>query len=159
MHQTYKTGKPYQTIVGLYGADCDQATYDSLPDLTMQIGDTFYTISKHQYIIFKEDFCVVQIAPSQDGYGGFLGINWFENYYTIFDVENKRVGFAESVYSQLTPYQSAKHNDAILMNLNTIEMMDHFTEINSVPYGTEMLIAGIALLSTILGSILAKFYV
>ena len=31
-----------------------------------------------------------------------MGLTFFHNYYTVFDVENKRIGLAESKLSELT---------------------------------------------------------
>ena len=30
-----------------------------------------------------------------------MGITFFHNYYTVFDIDNKRIGFAESAYSSI----------------------------------------------------------
>lgn len=30
-----------------------------------------------------------------------MGVSFFHNYYTVFDAENKRIGFATSVYNNL----------------------------------------------------------
>lgn len=30
-----------------------------------------------------------------------MGITFFHNYYTVFDMDNQRIGFAESAYSKL----------------------------------------------------------
>jgi hypothetical protein len=59
-------------------------------------------ISKSQYLINRNGHCVLQIAPTGNTGKAYLGINFFENYYGIFDMDNRRVGFAESVYSELS---------------------------------------------------------
>ena len=78
-----------------------------MPDLKFTIDQTTYTISKHQYMINRNGHCVLQIAPTGNTGKAYLGINFFENYYGIFDMENKRVGFAESIYSGLSAEESA----------------------------------------------------
>ena len=82
-----------------------------MPDLTFTIEETNYVISKRQYMINRNGHCVLQIAPTGDTGKAYLGINFFENYYGIFDMDNKRVGFAESVYSDLSEHQSLIHTN------------------------------------------------
>ena len=53
-------------------------------------------------MINRNGHCVLQIAPTGNTGKAYLGINFFQNYYGIFDMENKRVGFAESIYSELS---------------------------------------------------------
>ena len=43
-------------------------------------------------------------------------------------MENKRVGFAESIYSELTPEQSTVHNAQILLNMSSWDEMNYFFE-------------------------------
>ena len=38
------------------------------------------------------------LIMSENSFGGWIfGLNFFENYYTVFDQEEKRVGFAPSI--------------------------------------------------------------
>jgi len=90
-----------------------------MPDLTFTIEKTNYVISKHQYIINRNGHCVLQIAPTGDTGKAYLGINFFENFYGVFDMDNKRVGFAESIYSDLTEDQSSSHTNQILLNMSS----------------------------------------
>ena len=62
-------------------------------------------------MINRNGHCVLQIAPTGDTGKAYLGINFFENYYGVFDMDNKRVGFAESVYSDLSEHQSSTHTN------------------------------------------------
>lgn len=103
MHEHYGTEKPKLYPVGLWGARCTKEQFDAIPDLNFVIDQTSYIISKNQYLINRNGHCVLQIAPTGNTGKAYLGINFFENYYGIFDMDNKRVGFAESVYSELTP--------------------------------------------------------
>jgi len=43
-------------------------------------------------------------------------------------MENKRVGFAESVYSDLSEHQSQTHTNQILLNMSSYEKVDYFME-------------------------------
>jgi len=104
MHEHYGTEKPKLYPVGLWGARCTVEQYDAMPDLTFTLDSTDYIISKHQYMINRNGHCVLQIAPTGDTGKAYLGINFFENYYGIFDMDNKRVGFAESIYSDLSEH-------------------------------------------------------
>jgi len=60
--------------------------------------------------------------------GVAFGINWFNTYYTAFDMENRRVGFAESIYSGLTPAESKEFNAKVLTNLSEVDMADYLEE-------------------------------
>ena len=119
MHEVYGTGEPKLYPVGLWGAHCTVEQYDAMPDLTFTIEKTEYVISKHQYMINRNGHCVLQIAPTGDTGKAYLGINFFSNYYGVFDMDNKRVGFAESVYSQLDDKQSSTHTNQILLNMSS----------------------------------------
>ena len=106
MHEEYGTEKPKLYPVGLWGARCTKDQFDAMPDLNFVIDQTSYIISKNQYLINRNGHCVLQIAPTGNTGKAYLGINFFENYYGGFDMENKRVGFAESIYSELSSEQS-----------------------------------------------------
>ena len=43
------------------------------------------------------DKCVIKFmhGPREDHW--ILGLNFFNNYYTVFDYENKQIGFVESI--------------------------------------------------------------
>ena len=70
------------------------------------------------------------------GNGVVFGINWFNTYYTAFDMENRRVGFAESIYSNLTPEQSKEFNAKALINLSEVDMADYLAENEELEIGT-----------------------
>jgi len=59
-----------------------------------------------------------------------FGINWFQTYYTAFDMDNKRVGFAESIYSELTDEQSSKFNRNVFLNLSATETISYYGEMH-----------------------------
>ena len=105
-------------------------------------------------MINRNGHCVLQIAPTGDTGKAYLGINFFENYYGVFDMENKRVGFAESVYSDLNEHQSATHTNQILLNMSSYEKLDYFIEASGMEYGPEIVIGSLLLVSVILGAVI-----
>lgn len=160
MHEEFGTEKPKLYPVGLWGARCSQESYEAMPDLTFVLDQTRYTISKKQYMANRNGHCVLQIAPTGNTGKAYLGINFFENYYGIFDMDNKRVGFAESVYSELNSVESANHNRQVLLNMSSYEELEYFFESAGFKkYGPELVICSLGLISIFLGYYLAKFFV
>ena len=127
-----------------------------MPDLTFTIDETAYVISKHQYMINRNGHCVLQIAPTGDTGKAYLGINFFENYYGVFDMDNKRVGFAESVYSDLSDHQSATHTNQILLNMSSYEELEYFMEAAGFDHGPEALIAVLLVISVVIGALITS---
>lgn len=65
---------------------------------------------------------------TSDHQHAFMGLGSFETYYAIFDQDNYRVGFAESINSQLTPAQSLEFNSSRLQKMSLIELFDYHGE-------------------------------
>lgn len=107
-------------------------------------------------MINRNGHCVLQIAPTGDTGKAYLGINFFENYYGIFDMDNQRVGFAESVYSDLSEHQSATHTNQILLNMSSVEKAGYFMEAAGFEHGYEIICGSIAFLSVVIGALIAN---
>ena len=83
-----------------YKVDCSQI--DSLPDLTFDLGNKHFTISGKDYILEMssqgKQTCLVGIMPFEMPEGKeplwIMGDVFLRKYYSIFDIENKRVGLA-----------------------------------------------------------------
>ena len=71
-------------------------------------------------------------------------------------MDNKRVGFAESVYSDLSEHQSAAHTNQILLNMSSYQELEYFMEAAGLDHGVEALVATLVVISVICGAILAK---
>lgn len=108
-------------------------------------------------MINRNGHCVLQIAPTGNTGKAYLGINFFQNYYGIFDMENRRVGFAESIYSELSAEDSAAHNQQILLNMSSYEELEYFFESAGLDHGPEIVVVILLLCSIVLGAIAAEF--
>lgn len=82
--------------------DCD--TLSTLPKLSFSFGGDAYELEPEDYILQitegKQTVCIVGIIgldlPSQLGEAFILGDSFIKTYYTHFDVEGERVGFARA---------------------------------------------------------------
>ncbi len=84
----------------------DCSTVPSLPNLEIKFGGDSYIIKPADYILEIDQggksTCIVGILgldlPPQLGEAFILGDSFIKAYYTHFDVENGRVGFAKSIW-------------------------------------------------------------
>lgn len=91
----------YPEVYGLYRLqNCD---FEPLPDLVFTINGHDYPIKSKDFIVNvempdKEEVCYSGLKALDDSSlpSWLLGNLFIRNYYTVFDVENQRVGFARS---------------------------------------------------------------
>jgi len=85
---------------GEYIIACAKAA--SLPDLNIGMGGYTFTLTGKEYLLDQgEPDCVLGILgidiPAPTGPLWIMGDVFIRKYYTIFDVENQRLGFARSI--------------------------------------------------------------
>jgi len=72
-----------------------------MPVLSFTIDHVTYKIPPASYIGYYEGVCTMKIMTNKKDKNFLtLGLNFFENYYIAFDVENKRVGLQTSKNSK-----------------------------------------------------------
>lgn len=78
---------------------CGAAGKDGFPDLEYTIGGEKYFIPRDSYIMEYRGTCYLKIMhhPTLEFY--LMGLTFFQNYYTVFDQESKKLGFAQSIYA------------------------------------------------------------
>lgn len=83
-----------------YMGVCSDEQYNLLEDFSFQIDGITYTMPVQAYVAKKQDLCQLQLMKSK-AFTPFwiLGLNFFHGYYAIFDAENLKVGFAQSIKS------------------------------------------------------------
>jgi len=79
---------------------CNEDQYEKFPDLRLTIDGNHYYIPKENYVMRDSSVCALGIMSHDLLDFWILGLNFFENYYTVFDQENRKVGFAPSYNSK-----------------------------------------------------------
>lgn len=85
---------------------CTQEQHETIPDLEFLIGGHPYKINRDQWFERSDDLCVIKFMHAPGRNTWILGLNFFTNYYTVFDYENLRIGFADSILMGSPPSAS-----------------------------------------------------
>ncbi|CAF0752543.1 unnamed protein product [Adineta steineri] len=100
-------GGKYDSSSGMYTVSCTTRTLSSFPNVTFTIGGTdfvltplqyiiIYNVSKNSYVCYSV-FVLDDMEDSDDNDFWILGDYFLYWFYSIFDINNNRVGFAKSV--------------------------------------------------------------
>lgn len=106
----------------LDSCECTEAEYAKIPDITFKVEDDTYLIKREQWVERGQGQCVIKFMHGPTSEYWILGLNFFLNYYAVFDYENERLGFAESIVmnkkksSHFIDWAIGKSDDS-LMNL------------------------------------------
>ena len=82
-----------QMMGGQYFMHCDRV--DSLPDITFSMAGQNFTITAEEYVSRVGIYCMSNfVGSSNNDQQVLLGNVFIQNFYTVFDGENMRMGFA-----------------------------------------------------------------
>jgi hypothetical protein len=87
-----------KTLIGQYTIDCDKV--QDIPDITFTIADKAYVIAGSKLVIQSGGMCLFAMMGMDfpaPGPQWILGDVFMREYYTVFDYENKKIGFAKAV--------------------------------------------------------------
>ena len=84
--------------------DCTAGSIKDFPTLTLVIDGVKYEIPPSTYVslmqgLFGTPTCLVDVSYQRGWSVYILGLPLLENYYTVFDQEQAKIGFARSIHS------------------------------------------------------------
>lgn len=85
---------------GLTGCTCTTEQHAKIPDIYFDINDDSFTIPRNEWFAMKDGICIIKITHHPND-SWILGLNFFTNYYAVFDYENEMLGLVESINSNL----------------------------------------------------------
>ena len=86
------------TITGQYTVDCD--SLELIPDMAWTINGKDYIVKGKDLVLQSSSMCILALMPMDfpaPGPQWILGDVFMRTYYTVFDYEGERVGFAKAI--------------------------------------------------------------
>ena len=77
----------------------EKSTHSKIPDLEYVIEGVKYFLPRESFTLCFGNRCSFKIMSHRVIKLWLLGLNFFENYYTVFDQEEMRIGFAPSIHA------------------------------------------------------------
>lgn len=84
---------------------CPGTGVEGFPDLEYVIEGSKYYVTRDNYMIREDDTCYLKIMHHPTIPYHIMGLTFFQNYYTVFDGEQKRIGFAPSIHADTRLYE------------------------------------------------------
>lgn len=83
----------------LFACSCITDMYSDFPEFTIRLGENIYKMPPESYIQIQQFKCYFKVLPQHFAGSSYwlLGDAFMMNYYTIFDLDKKAVGFVGSV--------------------------------------------------------------
>lgn len=92
----------------MYVCNCEKKQFDALKPMQLNVNNKLLTLPKEAWMSYDEERkenqkCKILMHPYDISmtatYKWVIGLQFLQNFYSIFDIENKRVGLIEAVES------------------------------------------------------------
>lgn len=83
---------------------CSKTLLQRLPTLELIFGNSVFKIEPKDYVLWDDDrdtFCLILLLPSPSTDMWVLGDVFMRTVYTLFDLENRRIGFLKNIDQEL----------------------------------------------------------
>jgi hypothetical protein len=87
----------YVMANSLTACDCTDEQHDKVPDINFLLDGQEMVIPRDMWFEKFEDTCVAKFMHHPGRSEWILGLNFFNNYYTVFDYGSNSIGFAKSI--------------------------------------------------------------